>query len=122
MSLTEKETVNCECGCGGTPKPGNRYVHGHNNRHVFGASEQNVRWKGDDAGRSAIHKWLNKHWPLTGTCEECGATDCRTEYANDDHTWQRDRDDYRELCSRCHRYHDYLELATPNPRLDKVFA
>ena len=113
----------CGCGCGAEVKPGNSYVHGHNNRHLIGGSgDSNVRWKGDDAGRSAIHKWLNKHWPLTGTCEQCGATDRRTGYSNVDHKWRRERDDYRELCDRCHRYYDYLELGTPNPRLDKVFA
>lgn len=115
-------TETCQCGCDETPKPGNRYVHGHNNRHVFGRAEQNVRWRGDKAGISAIHKWLNKEKPLAGVCEKCGATGVRTEYSNIDHKWRRDLHDYRELCCRCHRYYDYLELGTANPRLDKVFA
>lgn len=130
-----RDSITCECGCGQPTSiaPRNdirrgyvkgqpvRFVHGHHGRR-FEAGTENIRWKGDEAGRSSIHKWLNKHYPLTGTCEECGETGVRTEYSNNDHKWRRDRDDYRELCGRCHRYYDYLELGTPNPRLDKVFA
>jgi hypothetical protein len=110
------EARTCECGCGTiVPK---RFVKGHNNR--LRTLNANPRWRGDNAGRSAIHKWLNKHWPLTGTCEQCGTSGVRTEWSNKDHTWRRERDDYRELCSRCHRYYDYLKLGTPNPRLDRA--
>lgn len=126
----------CECGCGaetaiatrsdrrngqikGRPL---RFVQGHNNRHLFGEGEQNVRWRGDDAGVSAIHKWINKIKPLTRTCEECGATGMRTEWSNLDHTWRRDPDDYRELCSRCHRHYDHDELGQYNPLLDRNAA
>lgn len=102
-------TRECECGCGREPKPGNRFLRGHN--HQFQPGEQNVRWMGDDAGRSAMHKWLSKIRPLTGTCDECGNhTEVRgsegTHYAFQYHHGQkpytRDLADYRELCSPCH--------------------
>ncbi len=53
-------------------------------------------------GYHATHLWMNKHHPRTGTCEDCGSTDRRTEYASIGHTYTRNRDDWRELCKRCH--------------------
>jgi hypothetical protein len=113
----------CQCGCGHETRvvrgESLRYINHH---HPGNLGNINGRWKGDNASRSAIHKWLSKIKPLTGICEECGVTGKRTEYSNVDHTYRRVVEDYRELCSRCHRYYDYLELGTPNPALDKVFA
>lgn len=38
----------CECGCGGEPKPGNRYINGHNGRGKKrpDTSERNKKWTG----------------------------------------------------------------------------
>lgn len=67
------------------------------------------RWKGDEAGYVAIHTWLRKQHPKTGTCEECGANvgaegQHGTHYAFRHHgtPYTRDREDYRELCPACH--------------------
>ena len=88
-------------------KPGNRFINGHHN-HKFQVGDKNIRWRGDEAGQSAIHKWLNKVRPFTGICEECGATGIRTEMSNVDHQWRRVVEDYRELCCRCHYEYDCL--------------
>lgn len=54
-----------------------------------------------------IHKWLRTHHPKANVCEECGKVG-RTDYAYlfhpQPHT--RDRNDYRELCRKCHRTMD----------------
>jgi len=51
----------------------------------------------------AVHYWLKTRHPKVGRCEKCGR-EGRTDYAYlyhpEPHT--RDRDDYRELCRRCH--------------------
>jgi hypothetical protein len=89
------------------------------------AADRNSAWKGDSASEWAIHKWIRKHYPPTGTCEECGEapepttfmqggkiiTRSGTEYAFLRHPdpYTRDRSDYRELCRPCH-----WELDTSN--------
>ena len=51
-----------------------------------------------------MHQWLRRHFPLTGTCKECGSDASRTERAFRLHPapYTRDPRDYRELCRRCH--------------------
>jgi hypothetical protein len=68
----------------------------------------NPTWKGDEAGESAIHKWLNDRHPKTGLCDECGVGGRLTHYAFKKHPepYTRDRNDCRELCSACHRRFD----------------
>jgi hypothetical protein len=67
-------------------------------------SEANPLWKGEFVGYSALHSWLNRHYPKTGICEHCGADGKRTEYANlNEHQYARNRADYVELCVACHR-------------------
>jgi hypothetical protein len=66
-------------------------------------------WKGDAAGYGAIHSWLATYFTKTGTCEECGRSRPeirRTEWANISGAYLRDRADYRELCTSCHKRFD----------------
>jgi hypothetical protein len=67
----------------------------------------NPLWKGDATTYYALHTWLRRHFPKTGTCETCG-TAGRTEYAFKHHPapHTRNRDDYSELCPKCHRAFD----------------
>lgn len=51
-----------------------------------------------------LHQWMRKHYPLAGRCEECGATDRRTERACVRPT--KDPADWRELCWPCHQAFD----------------
>ncbi len=131
----DERTGYCECGCG-NPAPlarqtetrrgwikGQplRFIQGHGSRrpHIRArmaeearargkrmAGEANPSWRGDDAGYAAIHAWMRRHHPFAGVCEECGATGRRTEWANTGHTYQRVREDWRELCVPCHRRQD----------------
>jgi hypothetical protein len=62
-----------------------------------------------DAGYGAIHTYLRRHFPKTGICDECGEAAARTEYALiKGRTYSRDREDYRELCKRCHNAYDEI--------------
>ena len=67
-------------------------------------------WKGDAVGYRALHTYLSKHFPKTGTCDECGGSK-PTEYALiKDRAYSRERSDYRELCKRCHNEYDDIDL------------
>jgi hypothetical protein len=53
-----------------------------------------------------IHAWMRRNHPKTGTCAGCGASS-KTEWALiHGREYSRDRDDYRELCRKCHSRYD----------------
>lgn len=55
---------------------------------------------------NAVHKWLRENFPKSGRCEQCGV-EGKTHYAAKDHNnYTRNREDYMELCSRCHLAYD----------------
>jgi hypothetical protein len=95
-----------------------RFVCGHSNhgrrlslearaRMSAICGQQRYNWKGDAVGRSAAHDWINRHYPRTGVCESCGV-EGKTHYAFTKHPERhtRNRDDYRELCPKCHLIYD----------------
>lgn len=126
----------CECGCG-QPTPlakqtrrslghvkgqGIRFLPGHSHRgKVVSAQtrerlsastsrENNGHWRGDEASYRALHSYLSRHFPKTGTCEQCGRSGRgrKTEYSLiHGRAYTRNRDDYRELCPRCHKQYDF---------------
>src|SRR5262249_36848984 len=116
LSFDQLAAKLCECGCGepapiakraedgylkGQPK---RFIHGHSSRNGLAGA-----FKGDAAGYTAIHTYLRKHYPKTGVCEECGEDGKRTEYALiKGREYSRNREDYRELCKRCHNAYDEI--------------
>lgn len=66
-------------------------------------------WKGDEVSYVQLHQWVERHRPKTGACSGCGATGCRTEWANVSGEYRRDLDDWVELCVSCHRKADRAE-------------
>lgn len=56
----------------------------------------------------AIHYWLRHRFRKTGFCEECKKA-CRTHWANISGEYHRERDDFREICSSCHKLFDGAE-------------
>lgn len=70
-------------------------------------------WKGDDAQYQAIHLWLRRWNPKTGICDHCGENvgprgHTGTHFAFKFHgePYTRNREDYIELCPRCHNRMD----------------
>lgn len=67
-------------------------------------------WKGNNAGYSSKHKWIQKHWTKTGTCESCGLSPepygkrrWGTEWHSIDHKYNReDKNTWIEVCKSCH--------------------
>lgn len=72
------------------------------------ASELNPNWKGDDVGYWGVHKWIEKQKGKPRVCEHCGATrkEKRFHWANIDHKYRRNLDDYISLCVPCHKKYD----------------
>lgn len=83
-------------------------------REQWGHKEEtNPAWKGDDVGYKNIHAWVARHKAKTGICTHClqnrGTESGRaTHWANIDHQYQRNLDDYIELCPSCHKKYDLM--------------
>ncbi len=83
---------------------GARFIRGHHLR-----VEHPPWWKGDQVGYRSLHTYLNRWFPKRQVCDECGKTG-RTEYALiHGRDYSRDRNDYREMCKRCHNAYDLTE-------------
>ena len=69
--------------------------------------ENNLQWKGNEAGTDAIHKWVIERLGKPEFCEGCGnENDKRYEWANISGKYLRDLTDWIRLCPTCHRRHD----------------
>jgi hypothetical protein len=66
----------------------------------------NPKWKGDEASYGALHSYLNRKFPKTGTCDQCKEPKKTTYALIHGRTYSRDRKDYLELCYLCHRTYD----------------
>ena len=76
---------------------------------LHGSFEKHPHWKGDDAGVSAIHKWVYRKLGNPETCEHCGKTGLKgnkINWANTDHKYKRDLKYWIRLCISCHRKYD----------------
>jgi hypothetical protein len=90
--MTTSILIRCECGCGNLASPGKRFICGHN--------------ISANPSYGAIHRYLRTHNPKTGICDECGL-EKRTEFALiKGRQYSRNREDYRELCKKCHNNYD----------------
>ena len=54
-----------------------------------------------------IHYWVRTNKGNPVVCEICGITTGRLEWANKDHKYKHNLDDYFSLCKKCHTKHDY---------------
>ena len=71
--------------------------------------EKHLLWKGDEAGYSAIHKWLIRKLGQPRKCDGCGTTEAkRFEWANISGEYKRDFDDWKRLCKKCHAKFDKI--------------
>lgn len=78
-------------------------------------AERSHCWLGDNATYNSKHKWIQKHWVKTGICEHCGLKKLpkpggrlkhHNHWANISGKYLRVREDWLELCSKCHRLFD----------------
>jgi len=73
-----------------------------------------------------MHMYLLRHFPKTGRCDECGATGKTHHALIHGHEYSYDREDYRELCPRCHLTYDgklgKSGEANPNAKLTEAIV
>lgn len=77
------------------------------------SEEKSCFWKGDDVGYAGLHSWVKKHLGRPTTCQHCGKTGLTgkaIDWANKDHKYQRNLEDWLRLCKPCHREYDYKIL------------
>ncbi len=74
--------------------------------------EKTPRWKGELAGKSAKHKWLDNHFGKPQICENphCLKKSKVFEWClKRGGSYSRNRKDYLRLCRSCHRKYDWNE-------------
>lgn len=64
-------------------------------------------WRGDSVGYGGIHAWVRRHKGKAAKCTVCGDSRPRyIQWANIDHKYNRNLEDFIELCAKCHRSYD----------------
>ena len=80
------------------------------------ANEKNHNWKGDKTSYHGIHIWVKRHKGNPKKCTECGRIGERKnnlwtiQWANKDHKYKRDLNDYIALCAKCHKGYDKANI------------
>jgi hypothetical protein len=72
--------------------------------------EKHHRWKGDEVGYDALHSWVYRMKGKPRKCRVCRTTKGRIQWANFDHKYKRNIDDWIALCPKCHYKWDELIL------------
>lgn len=72
------------------------------------SGKNSYNWKGDKVKYRALHDWVRKYKGKPEICEHCGATikDRRLCWANIDHKYRRNLNDFISLCYSCHKKYD----------------
>lgn len=70
--------------------------------------EKHPNWKGNEVGYTGLHMWVRKNLGAPKKCSNCGTTKARKyEWACIKHQYSRDLNNWRRLCTTCHRNYDY---------------
>lgn len=68
-------------------------------------------WKGNNASMEAMHMWVRKILGQPKKCEICGKDGLsgkKIHWANVDHSYKRETNNWIRLCSGCHAFYDRL--------------
>ena len=60
-----------------------------------------------NASYSSIHKWLKRHFKKPLNCQNCGNFSNHIDWANINHSYSRNINDYKALCRSCHTKYDH---------------
>lgn len=75
--------------------------------HTLQLGEKHWSWKGDKAGKTALHDWVKHRLGIPSLCEHCKTTTAKKfEWANKSHEYKRELSDWIRLCTQCHRKYD----------------
>jgi hypothetical protein len=70
----------------------------------------NSYWKGNDAGKQALHRRLYAKYGKPTKCAECGTTEAKHyDYANLTGHYE-DINDYKPMCRSCHAKYDARQI------------
>jgi hypothetical protein len=75
-------------------------------------NEKNHNWKGDKVSYHGAHVWVKRHLGHAEKCRDCGAIGKKKNglwtihWANKDHKYRRNLEDYIPLCPKCHKKFD----------------
>lgn len=73
----------------------------------FNKNEKHPAWKGENVSKVGLHAWVKRNKGTPNLCEVCGTiTAKKFEWANIDHTYRRVLEDYKRMCTSCHRNYD----------------
>ena len=70
-------------------------------------ADKSPYWKGDDASYGQLHLWVRRHFPKPMLCEECSKEKSWLDLANITGVYDRDINNYRYLCRKCHMKYDF---------------
>lgn len=71
--------------------------------------KDHAKWKGDDVGYDALHRWVYRNLGKPSKCEFCEKIEERSSYihwANKSGEYKRDLADWLRLCAKCHYHYD----------------
>jgi len=76
--------------------------------HKFNKGDNHGNWKGDSVKSGALHDWVRRWKGKPQTCLHCKASkeEKRLTWANVDHKYRRNVDDFISLCYKCHQMYD----------------
>lgn len=62
-----------------------------------------------------VHKWMRDTYTKIGKCSSCEKV-CKTHWSNITGKYLRTREDWQELCPKCHKFYDlHILKAKPLP-------
>jgi len=86
----------------------NNRIKNPDNESLGGQGNENDRngmWVGENISYEGLHAWLSRHKTKTGVCSRCGNKG-KTNFHNISGNYERNVDDYEELCLKCHTTKD----------------
>lgn len=81
---------------------------GQYTRTEMHAGENHGMWKGDKAGYTAKHMWIQRQFGKADRCEECGLDKLPVgmkryfDWVNLDGKYSRNRETWKKMCKKCH--------------------
>ena len=74
----------------------------------FKSGSEHLNWKGNNVGKTAVHRWIERWKGKPMKCDNCGTEKAKKyEWANINHKYHRILEDYIRMCTSCHRKYDY---------------
>lgn len=73
------------------------------------SNELHPDWKGEDARYTTIHSWVRRKLGRPDKCKHCGKSGLsgkQIHWANKNHLYKRNLDDWLRLCRKCHWKYD----------------